>query len=102
MKTAFLFQTWPYAAVMLFASGMAARFLVMPEPTSVERHWPADSRDARDPARRTRLLQISLFLLLLGHLAGLLLPQRILLWNSIPLRLYSLEILAFGVGFLAL
>src|SRR5215467_7117172 len=99
MKTAFLFQTWPYAAALLFALGMAARYFAMAEPTSVSRHWPLDRHD---PFRRTLLLQINLFLLLLGHLAGLLSPQRILLWNSIPFRLYALEILAFGVGLWAL
>ena len=99
MKTAFLFQTWPYAAVMLFASGMAARYFGMPEPTSAKRHWPLDVRDL---FRRTALLQISLFLLLLGHLAGVLSPQRVLLWTSVPVRLYALEILGFGAGLSAL
>jgi nitrate reductase gamma subunit len=56
----------------------------------------------RDLFRRTALLQISLFLLLLGHLAGFLSPQRVLLWNSIPFRLYALEILGFGAGLSAL
>ena len=95
MKTAFLFQTWPYAAVLLFVSGMAARYLGMPEPTSAKRHWALDGRDLFS---RTALLQINLFLLLLGHLVGLLFPQRILQWNSIPFRLYALEIYAFGAG----
>src|SRR5262245_57193917 len=99
MKTAFLFQTWPYAAVLLFGSGMAARYLAMPELTSAKLHWPLD---ARDLIRMPLLLQSSLFLLVLGHLAGLLFPQRILLWNTIPIRLYALEILAFGVGLRAL
>lgn len=99
MKTAFLFQTWPYAAILLFVSGMAARYLGMPEQTSAKHQWPLDVRDL---FRRTALLQISLFLLLLGHLAGLLSPQQVLLWNSIPFRLYALEILGFGAGLSAL
>jgi nitrate reductase gamma subunit len=99
MKTDFVFQMWPYVAVVLFASGMAARYLAMPEPTRAKRHWPLDVRDL---FRRTLLLQINLFALLLGHLAGLLSPQRILQWNSIPSRLYALEIWAFGVGLSAL
>src|SRR5215813_3112905 len=99
MKTAFLFQTWPYAAVVLFVSGMAARYLGMREPTSAKRHWAFDGRDLLS---RTALLQINLFLLLLAHLAGLLFPQRILLWNSVPFRLYTLEIYAFGAGLAAL
>src|SRR5215471_188095 len=99
MQTAFLFQTWPYAAVVLFVAGMAARYLGMPGPASAKRDRPLDVRDL---FRRTALLQISLFLLLLGHLAGLLSPQRVLLWNSSPFRLYALEILGFGAGLSAL
>jgi nitrate reductase gamma subunit len=47
-------------------------------------------------------LQFNLLLLLAGHLAGLLLPQRILLWNSVPYRLYLLEAFGFAIGLLAL
>jgi nitrate reductase gamma subunit len=95
MKTTFLFQTWPYVAVVLFAVGMALRYLTLREPMAAKRLW-------RDTFRSARLLQFCLFLLLLGHLVGLLVPQRILAWNSVPSRLYALEILAFTVGLSAL
>jgi nitrate reductase gamma subunit len=91
MKTVFLFETWPYVAVVLFAAGITARLFVL-----------GQSFDMRDLLRRTRLLLFSVLLVLLGHLAGLLFPQRILLWNSVPSRVYVFEALAFGVGLSAL
>jgi nitrate reductase gamma subunit len=49
-----------------------------------------------------RILPFSLLMLFLGHLAGLLIPHKILLWNSAPSRLYALETLAFAIGLSAL
>ena len=40
--------------------------------------------------------------ILLGHLLGLFIPKSIVLWNSVPLRLYVLELTALALGFLAL
>lgn len=40
--------------------------------------------------------------ILLGHILGLFIPKSILLWNSVPARLYILEITALALGFLAL
>lgn len=89
MKTALLFQIWPYTAAAAFVAGIMMRCSL--------------ARPATTPLfARARLLQSSLLLLLLGHLAGLLLPQRILLWNSVPYRLYLLEAFGFAVGLLAL
>jgi len=99
MKTAFLFQIWPYVAVVLFITGMAIRYLTIREQTGVKHSWRFDTFDLFG---RARLLQFSIFLLVLGHLAGLLFPQRILLWNSIPSRLYAFEALAFAAGLAAL
>ena len=39
---------------------------------------------------------------MLGHGGGLLFPQQILLWNTVPVRLYILEGLAFAAGIAAL
>ena len=41
-------------------------------------------------------------LVLLGHLFALLLPQGLLLWNSIPIRLYLLELTGLALGIWAL
>lgn len=40
--------------------------------------------------------------LFFGHLTAFLIPRQVLLWNSVPFRLYILEIVAFVFGVLAL
>src|SRR5256885_14259710 len=44
------------------------------------------------------LWRLGLALLFFGHLAGLLFPRWILLWNARPARLYLLESIAFVSG----
>jgi nitrate reductase gamma subunit len=39
---------------------------------------------------------------LAGHILGLLIPQTVLLWNSVPLRLYVLEVTGLALGLLTL
>lgn len=41
-------------------------------------------------------------LVLLGHLLALLLPQGLLLWNAVPIRLYLLELTGLALGIWAL
>ncbi|HVP21364.1 MAG TPA: respiratory nitrate reductase subunit gamma [Anaerolineaceae bacterium] len=43
-----------------------------------------------------------IILVLLGHLFALFLPQGLLLWNSVPVRLYLLELTGLGLGIWAL
>jgi len=40
--------------------------------------------------------------LLVGHIIGLIIPRSFLWWNSVPARLYILELFALSLGFLAL
>ena len=40
--------------------------------------------------------------LFFGHLVAFLFPRSVILWNSIPVRLFILEITAFGFGLLTL
>jgi nitrate reductase gamma subunit len=47
---------------------------------------------------RERLFQISIFVLVAGHLVGWLFPGAILSWNSSPVGLYLLEGLALAAG----
>jgi nitrate reductase gamma subunit len=39
---------------------------------------------------------------LLGHIVALLIPKTVLLWNSMPLRLYAIEITGLALGVMAL
>lgn len=43
-----------------------------------------------------------ILVILLGHVIGFLIPRSVLAWNSVPLRLYVLEISALIFGLLAL
>jgi len=99
MKASFLFQVWPYAAVALFAIGILIRYAFARKQAD---RVASDLAESWALFGHGRLLPFSLLMLLLGHLAGLLYPTKILLWNSVPFRLYALEVLAFGIGFSAL
>ncbi|HLC18040.1 MAG TPA: respiratory nitrate reductase subunit gamma [Thermodesulfobacteriota bacterium] len=43
-----------------------------------------------------------IIILLLGHILGLIIPRSFLWWNSVPVRLYILELTAVSLAFLAL
>jgi nitrate reductase gamma subunit len=99
MKTSFLFQLWPYASVALFLIGISIRYAMARRRAD---RLALDVAESWDLFGRGRLLLFSLLMLLLGHLAGLIYPHKILLWNSAPSRLYALEGLAFVIGLSAL
>jgi len=99
MKMSFLFQVWPYAALALFVIGIAIRYALARKQTGGH---ALDLVEARDLFGGRRILFFSLVMLFLGHLGGLLFPHKILLWNSVPSRLYALEGLAFVIGLAAL
>jgi nitrate reductase gamma subunit len=97
MSPDLLFKTGPYVSIACFALGMALRY-------RFSRQRPATDAGAASGAGspgRT-LLRIGLGLLLVGHLAGLLAPRWILIWNAVPARLYLLESIAFASGAAAL
>ncbi|HEY6390886.1 MAG TPA: respiratory nitrate reductase subunit gamma [Bryobacteraceae bacterium] len=91
----FLFQVWPYAAMALFAIGIAIRYVLARKKSA---GCARDLDEARDLFGGRRILFFSLLMLFLGHLAGLLFPHKIILWNSVPSQLYALEGLAFLIG----
>jgi nitrate reductase gamma subunit len=99
LKTSFLFQVWPYAAVGLFAIGISIRYALARKQTNA---LALDLKESWDLFGGGKILPFSLVMLFLGHLAGLLYPHKILLWNSAPSRLYALEGLAFAIGLSAL
>jgi nitrate reductase gamma subunit len=89
MSANFVFTWWPYVAMALFIAGLAVRY--------------GCTRGAALPRARALFvgagwLRLSLVLLFLGHLAGLLFPSQVVLWNSMPARLYLLEGFAFVLG----
>jgi nitrate reductase gamma subunit len=94
-----LFTVWPYIAMGFLCFGIALRFLLMRKRIAIVR---AKLQESSVVLAGSRLWRISLLFLLFGHLAGLALPQQILLWNGSAVRLYLLEGFAFGIGVLAL
>ena len=95
MKTGILFGVWPYVAILLFLGGLSLRCWLAGKRVGL---LNLEFNRAKELFRGGRVWRLSLLLLLLGHLAGLLFPQQILLWNAVPLRLYGLEACFFAIG----
>jgi len=99
MKPNFFFVAWPYMAVALLCLGIVGRYLLSrKEIAKVAARLP----DAWAVFGGSRLWRISMVLLVVGHVAGLIFPREILLWNGSTIRLYLLEAFAFTVGLAAL
>jgi nitrate reductase gamma subunit len=89
MSAAFVFALWPYIALALFIAGLAVRYGL--------------TRGVGLPKARALFVgagwgRLSLLMLFLGHVAALLFPNQIVHWNTMALRLYMLEGLAFAAG----
>lgn len=95
MKTDLLFGVFPYIAVGLLAAGIAVRYLLsMRQPETVA----TEAAQAKAVFASGRLWQLSLFLVLAGHVLAIIAPRAILNWNTSPSRLYFLEAASFAVG----
>jgi nitrate reductase gamma subunit len=77
--------------------GTLLRYLLVSRQPSLLAAEMADAKDAFGG----RLFWISIFVLMAGHVAGLLFPRAVLSWNSNIAGLYLLEGLAFAVGLAA-
>ena len=99
MRIDFLYGVFPYVAVGLLAAGTIIRCLLLRNQSATV---SAEISQAWLVFGTGRLWQISVLLLICGHLIVVTTPQIILLWNANRLRLYVLEAAAFGVGLSAL
>src|SRR5512140_3464091 len=91
-----LFAALPYAAVLTFLIGTIQRY--------VRRPFTYSSLSSQFLENKQHFWGVvgfhyGIFALFVGHLAGWLIPQSVLAWNSVPLRLYVLEVtgLAFAM-----
>jgi nitrate reductase gamma subunit len=91
------FVSWPYVAIALLVLGTLLRYLLVSRRPSVLAAAIADAKAVFGG----RLFWISIFVLLAGHLVGLLFPQAVLSWNSSTAGLYLLEGVAFAAGLAA-
>jgi nitrate reductase gamma subunit len=95
----FLFVTFPYVAVMVFVLGVVYRYR--------QKGFTVSSLSSQF-LEGNRLFwgsvpfHIGLLVVFLGHLIAMVLPQTMLAWNSIPVRLIALEVtgLVFGLSLL--
>ncbi|MFQ5442020.1 MAG: respiratory nitrate reductase subunit gamma [Thermodesulfobacteriota bacterium] len=95
----FLFGAMPYVLVMIALAGMFWRF-------NYNRFsWSSQSSQFVE----NKVLFFGSFpwhygiiILLLGHILAIIIPSGFLWWNSVPVRLYILELTALSLGFLAL
>lgn len=92
-----LYVLWPYTAVVLLVTGTMVRYLLVSRQPSV---LAAEMADAK-AIFGGRLFRLSIFVLIAGHLLGLLFPRAVLSWNSSTSGLYLLEGLAFAAGLAA-
>ncbi len=94
----FLFGTMPYVLVAIAVVGVFWRF-------NYNRFsWSSQSSEFLE----NKVLFFGSFpwhygiiLILLGHIIGLIIPGGLLWWNSVPVRLYILELTGLSLGFLA-
>jgi nitrate reductase gamma subunit len=88
-----LFRVTPYLALGMFAAGLILRYALAREGIEEARSRFAEARAAyrRGRVPGVRLLLGGLALILAGHLAGLLAPEKVAAWNADPRRLYLLE-----------
>ncbi|WP_337844671.1 respiratory nitrate reductase subunit gamma [Thermus sp.] len=94
-----LFAYFPYVALALAVVVTAYRMVYRPFSVS------AQSSQLLEQKRLffgSVAMHWGLVIVLLGHLLALLFPKGLLLWNSVPLRLYLLEITGLGLGLWAL
>lgn len=99
MVNQFLFGGMPYLFIMIAIVGVFWRF------NSNRYSWSSQSSQFVE----NKILFFGSFpwhygiiTLLLGHILGLIIPRSILWWNSVPARLYILELTALSLAFLAL
>ena len=91
-----LFVVFPYVAIVVFVVGMAYRY--------TRRSFTISSLSSQFLEGRQLFwgsvpFHIGLLVLFFGHLVAFLLPQAMLAWNRVPVRLLVLEVsaLVFGI-----
>jgi len=94
----FLFAIWPGVSLVCLFVGIGVRYVLTRTQMAkvkdeMSRWWNA--------LCGSMLWQLSMGLLIAGHMAALVLPHVLLRWNANPVRLYVLEGCAFVIGLAA-
>ena len=91
----FLFVAFPYAAFLVFAIGVTYRYRQKGFTIS---SLSSQFLEGKSLFWGTVPFHLGLLVVFFGHLTAFLLPQAILAWNRVPLRLIVLETSAFVFG----
>jgi nitrate reductase gamma subunit len=99
MVDTFLFGGMPYILIMIAIVGSIWRY------TSNKYTW--SSQSSQFVENKTLFFgsfpwHYGIITIIVGHIIGLVVPQSFLWWNSVPVRLYILELSGLALAFLAL
>ena len=99
MSNYFFFIGIPYAAIVIVLVGSIFRYMNFGFKVS---SLSTQFLESRELFYGSRPFHWGLLFLFFGHLVAFLFPRSVIVWNSIPLRLLILEVVAFGFGISAL
>jgi len=91
----FLFKTFPYIAIGIFVVGFIYRYRQMGFKVS---SLSSQFLEGKRGFWGTVPFHFGILVIFLGHLTAWLFPGLTLAWNSSPVRLIAIEILAFSFG----
>lgn len=94
-----LFIMLPYLALFIFFLGTIMRYRKAPFTYS---SLSSQFLENNEHFWGVSALHYGIITALTGHLIGLLIPRQVLAWNSLPLRLYVLEISGLAFALMAL
>ena len=94
-----LFAVFPFAAMLLFLVMTIYRYR---KQTYSYSSLSSQFLENKDHFWGMVPFHYGVLLVLLGHVVAFLVPRSILWWNSVPARLYILEVSALAAGFLTL
>ncbi len=99
MSNYFFFIGLPYAAIVLMLVGSIFRYTNFGFKVS---SLSSQFLESKELFYGSRPFHWGIMFLFFGHLVAFLFPRSVIAWNSIPLRLVILEVVAFGFGISAL
>jgi len=99
MSNYFFFIGLPYAAMVIMLAGTIFRYKYFGFTVS---SLSSQFLEGRDLFYGSRPFHWGIIFLFFGHLVAFLFPKSVVIFTSIPLRLFILEVVALGFGLLAL
>jgi len=99
MSNYFFFIGLPYAAIVLMLVGSIFRYTNFGFKVS---SLSSQFLESKELFYGSRPFHWGIMFLFFGHLVAFIFPRSVMAWDSVPLRLVILEVVAFGFGIAAL